>query len=84
MKTLRLTSLLLLALGLTAYARLAPPAQSLAPQSATGGEVARTVLLRYRWLRDEELPALLAWLRERGPFTRPAPGLLPEGDLASQ
>jgi|GEM_PF-5621341 len=79
MKTLRITSLLLLLLTLTAYALPAPHPESIAPQPTVGGEVARATLLRYRWLRDTELPRMLAWLREWGPFTRPAPGQLPEG-----
>lgn len=79
MKTLRIASCLLLLLTLTAYALPAPHPERLAPRPTVGGEVARATLLRYRWLRDTELPEVMAWLRERGPFTRPAPGLLPEG-----
>lgn len=83
MKILRLASLLLLLLTLTAYALPAPDPQRLAPQPTLGGEVARATLLRYCWLRDTELPALLVWLRERGPFNQPMPGMLPDEAAAT-
>jgi hypothetical protein len=79
MNLLRLASLLILLLTLTAYALPAPHPESIAPQPTLNGELARATLLRYRWLRDTELPEMLAWLRDRGPFTRPRPDLLPEG-----
>lgn len=82
MKTLRLASLLLLLLTLTAYALPAPPSARLAPRPTMGGEAVRATLLRYYWLREVELPQLLAWLRDWGPFTRPRPDLLPEGAAA--
>ncbi|RZK20628.1 MAG: hypothetical protein EOO56_12430 [Hymenobacter sp.] len=78
MKILRLPSCLLLLLTLTAYALPAPQPHRIAPYPTLGGEVTRATLLRYRWLRDTELPQLLAWLREWGPFTQPPPGLLPD------
>lgn len=84
MKTLRITGLLLLLLSLTAYALPAPHPESIAPQPTLGGEITRATLLRYRWVRDTELPALLDWLRDWGPFTHPRPGLLPDDAMANQ
>lgn len=84
MKTLRIASLLLLLLTLTAYALPAPHPERIAPQPTLGGEITRATLLRYRWVRDTELPALLAWLQDWGPFCRPRPDLLPEDAVANQ
>lgn len=84
MKALRITSLLLL-LTLTAYSLPAPPPLAMPQGPATSGERGQAALRRYRWLRDTELPQLLVWLREQGPFTRPMPGLLPdEADAAAR
>lgn len=73
MKTTRLAGLLVAPLALAAFA-LPGPASPVLPRPATASS-GWAVVARYRTLRDTELPALLAWLRDRGPFTRPRPDL---------
>ena len=82
MKTLYIFCLLL-AFVLTAstYARSAPTLLA-TPQPLATTKLGQVALLRYRYLRDTELPQLLAWLQDWGPFTQPPPGQLPP-DAAS-
>lgn len=76
MKTLRFASLVLILLGSTAASLPAPT--PLAPPPAAAQATASQWLARYQYITDTELPALLAWLQDWGPFTQPPPGLLPE------
>lgn len=76
MKTLRHLSFALIVLGSSA-ATLAPPALPAPPVAQATPAGPRQWLARYHYFTATEIPALLAWLRDGGPFTRPAPGLLP-------
>jgi hypothetical protein len=80
MKTLRYLGFCLAWLGCTA-ATLPAPALRAVPSAARTS--VRQWLARYHYFTDTEIPALLAWLQDWGPFTQPPPTLLPEQPQAA-
>lgn len=81
MKTLRYASFLLVLLGSTA-ASLPEPTLLAPPPAAAPASVSQWVA-RYHYFTATEMPTLLAWLQDWGPFTQPPPGLLPDQPQAA-